>query len=316
MGKAALTLLAFLACLPVFGGTPHTLRAGHTLRLDQARAGALVAVTAATKSKSPQAWGVEWTDTCGRRHAIAIGHTTEDFGGLNHRHGLQVSLTQADSLVDATLVERGVELNGKPNTLRLLIDRRNRLYWTLGARAIAAAGNIELDTPPAEGTFTIFTTHAPLNIESWSVAPDFCPQPSIQTRLTHTTHFTVPDDPASSPQGIWKALDHDNKPEWSRPGGDYTLGIAADSIKPGTFNIIFLDGATVNATAWKAGMVKGTLSATPFSRHYNLRWVDATMNTLSEADECSATLDDSGATLTFHFPLQHATLRFHRPLNP
>lgn len=87
-------------------------------------------------------------------------------------------------------------------------------------------------------------------------------------------------------------------------GGKYQLGLlpTADG-----FDLIYLGGARVNASAWKPGMRKGTLTSRGFQNHYILTWTDATGRPLP--GEHYATYDPAEALLTLHFPALKATLR-------
>lgn len=313
MAKAILTVLALLLVAGMDATTPRHLDAGLSEPLEGVSAGTLVTITAArTQKKSDSAWGVRWTDTSGTPYSIEMSWPVTDFGTLTHKAELLLTFAKADSILSTTSLTRGVDLNKKPNTLRLHIDNQNRLYWTLGSHTIAATGQEQLDGPPAPGTMAIYTLNTGLDIYESGVVERYTrPAPRL-TPLDSPLSFAAPANGADSPAGVWKALDRDNDPQWSRPGGDYTIGVAPSTSHPGQFDIIYLDGATVNAGAWKPGMVKGRLEPTPFARHYNLQWTDAAMEKMGKADECSATLDPYGAILTLSFPLQHATLRFYR----
>ena len=112
-----------------------------------------------------------------------------------------------------------------------------------------------------------------------------------------------------APLGMWRYLDRDNDAASARPGGFYTLAIVADPARQGAYLLLYLDGARVNSTAWKAGMIKGRLTPTRFIGRYRLEWRNADKTILQ--DESMAILEGSDI-LTFTFPLHQSQMRFTR----
>lgn len=132
------------------------------------------------------------------------------------------------------------------------------------------------------------------------------PARSLYTGLTPeliTARLQTSTDPV---EGIWEFLDRENDPVRARPGGRYRVALIATA--PGTYDIIYLSGAEVNRDAWKPGMLKGRLSATPFVGQYDLMWVDAMMKPIE--NDISATVEE--ALMTLGFPLLKSRLRFSR----
>lgn len=108
-------------------------------------------------------------------------------------------------------------------------------------------------------------------------------------------------------EGFWKYLDRDNDPRYCRPGGTYTLAFVADN--NGGYDIIYIDGAETSASLWREGMIKGHLEPTRFKNHYNVRWIDASLNEI--CDESSATIEQ-GAIVRFDFPMLKTAIRFSK----
>lgn len=96
-------------------------------------------------------------------------------------------------------------------------------------------------------------------------------------------------------------LDRENDPKLSSPGGRYTLARIGD-------DLIYVDGAQINATHWHCGMLKGRLTPTPYVGYYHLLWYDSTGRRLS--DDCYAEVDENSRTIKCVFPSLSATLRF------
>lgn len=116
----------------------------------------------------------------------------------------------------------------------------------------------------------------------------------------------VSDSP--QPAGIWKALDRDTDSRYALAGGRYTLAVVP---VPQTkeFDILYLNGAEVNSSIWKAGMRKGKLIPTPFKDHYDLIWYDSALEPI-EYDATASVEQD--IILSLSFPLLKSTLRFVR----
>ena len=113
---------------------------------------------------------------------------------------------------------------------------------------------------------------------------------------------------STQPAGIWKALDRDTDSRYALAGGRYTLAIVP---VPDTneCDIIYINGAEVNADKWKTGMRKGKLIPTAFKDHYDLMWYDSAFE-LIEYDATASV--DQNIILSLSFPLFKSTLRFVR----
>lgn len=136
-----------------------------------------------------------------------------------------------------------------------------------------------------------------------------------EEEITFTLHddeslSRLPDSPeASGPEGYWEYLDRNTSPRKAREGGRYRLAIVRSLDRPGTFDIIYLSGATVNGSKWKRGMRKGRLIPTDFESHYDLEWIDATFNL--RILDMYADIDQE-SILTLRFPLLDSSIRFSR----
>jgi len=111
-------------------------------------------------------------------------------------------------------------------------------------------------------------------------------------------------------EGYWKYLDRETDERYCRPGGLYTIALIHNPT--GGYDIIYADGAKVNADKWDPGMLKGQLTPTIFDNHYDLIWFDSSFATVSE--ECHARIEQSGTILTLSFPLLKSQIRFSRIL--
>lgn len=70
----------------------------------------------------------------------------------------------------------------------------------------------------------------------------------------------------------WQVLDINLNSKYLSEGGDYRVAIikAPDS----AYEIVYLEGARVNASAWQPGMLKGRLTPSGIESVYNLIWID------------------------------------------
>lgn len=113
---------------------------------------------------------------------------------------------------------------------------------------------------------------------------------------------------ADANEGIWEYLDRDIRAGAATLGGLYRLATVKNT--QGKYDVVYLGGAEDNASRWEPLMLKGELSPTIFTGHFDLRWIDSSGTVLER--ECNAQLDPNGAILTFRFPLQDSQLRFRR----
>lgn len=150
----------------------------------------------------------------------------------------------------------------------------------------------------------------PDNMETEDLMIDWRPLKSsaLMTGLSADSIMTIATEQPGKPTGIWEFLDRENDPARARPGGRYTLAVI-ESGETGLYHIIYMDGAQVNAAAWLPGMLKGTLRATPFERHYKLTWYDAMMEPIEH--DIHADMPNR-ALLSVNFPLMQTVMRFSR----
>lgn len=134
-------------------------------------------------------------------------------------------------------------------------------------------------------------------------------------------------------EGFWTYFDRSNDPSYARLGGRYTLAIVKKDVSDlsssgssglitgfnfDSYDIIYISGAQTLAGSWQPMMLKGALRSTIFDGHYDLEWIDSTMQSIST--DIHATIDCSnetsssltGSLLTLSFPLLKTTIRFSK----
>ena len=120
-------------------------------------------------------------------------------------------------------------------------------------------------------------------------------------------HFEQSSDPL---EGFWIYQDRDLEEKWLRLGGRYTLAIVATA---SGYDIIYIDGAETRNETWEIGMLKGRMKKTIFSSHYDLMWVDATHEPITQDAYASV---ENGVLLTLKFPVYKSQIRLSKVLTP
>lgn len=103
---------------------------------------------------------------------------------------------------------------------------------------------------------------------------------------------------------VWEYIDSTESSS-ALLGGNYKLGLQKTS---DGYDLIYLDGARVNSSAWYPGMKKATLISRGFQNHFLLTWIDSTGRTIP--GEHFAVLDPLDSVLTLTFPAFPITVRF------
>lgn len=248
----------------------------------------------------PCDWQLILTLADGSWREITVGWGNVDFGDFADSRYLMVSGV-ADEPVRFT---SGVDMYSGDNTVVIEIappGTSARVY--VGNDMLSYVGEIRLPSPLCEvavGTARRLTL-ALMCVES--VAPE-----SLDSGLDEDALAAACEPGQKSPLGLWHYFDRDNDAAYARPGGVYSLAVVADTENAGSFIILYVDGARVNASGWTPGMIKGRLTPTKFAGRYRLQWWDA--NKARVNDECNAIVEDD--MLTLIFPLLHSQLRYSR----
>ncbi len=109
-------------------------------------------------------------------------------------------------------------------------------------------------------------------------------------------------------EGFYTYLDRDLDESKARLGGRYRVAlVASDS----GYDIVYVDGAQVNASQWSVGMLKGRLRRTQFAGYYSLLWIDAEHQAIDT--DVTAMLTDA-MFLTLKFPTLAGEVRFSKDL--
>lgn len=117
------------------------------------------------------------------------------------------------------------------------------------------------------------------------------------------------DSGYGTPAGRYRYLDRILNPSTVRLGGRYRLAVIPSPDNHNEFLIIYLDGAEVEPTLWKPGMIKGRLRRTSYQGQYDLEWYDSHGEPIPVAADSYAVYDRSTSTLTLTFPALDASIR-------
>lgn len=115
--------------------------------------------------------------------------------------------------------------------------------------------------------------------------------------------FKISEDPL---EGYWVVFDRELEESLLKMGGDYKMALVKEDEK---YLLIYLEGARVNSSLWKAGKVKGILHPSHFKGIYEATWIDSQGLPLSHEIKAQ---EGEGGTLTFSFPYQSSTIRLRK----
>lgn len=263
---------------------------------------------------SPQ-WGVVFNmDDSGNYYAVVLScDNSAPFDDITDQRTMQVSLVKNDngSTIElaSTTLSKGVSLEDDLNTVCVDVDDRSvrvsigkdELQEVLEANVHRPTGTVWAGYLVGAGS-RVSIERAVLTIDN-------------ENQITTTTLWTLDalDEYLSTSidpmEGYWKYLDRDMEDKWLRLGGRYTLAVVrADD----GYDLIYIDGAQVNKSQWQPCMLKGHITRTQFTGNYDLLWIDATMEPISE--DCYAAIEN-GVILTLNFPIYKSQVRYAKVIS-
>ena len=263
---------------------------------------------------SPQ-WGVVFNmDDRGNYYAVVLScDNSAPFDDIADQRTMQVSLVKNDGgspiELASTTVSKGVSLEDDLNTVCVDVDDRSvrvsigkdELQEVLEANVSRPTGTVWVGYLVGAGS-RVSIERAVLTLENEN-------QVAATTRWTLDAldeYLATSIDPM---EGYWKYLDRDMEDKWLRLGGRYTLAVVrADD----GYDLIYIDGAQVKKSQWQPCMLKGHITRTQFTGNYDLCWIDATMEPISE--DCYAA-NENGVILTLNFPIYKSQVRFAKVIS-
>ena len=263
---------------------------------------------------SPQ-WGVVFNmDDRGNYYAVVLScDNSAPYDDIADQRTMQVSLVKNDDgspiELASTTVSKGVSLEDDLNTVCVDVDDRSvrvsigkdELQEVLEANVSRPSGTVWVGYLVGAGS-RVSIERAVLTLENEN-------QVAATTRWTLDAldeYLATSIDPM---EGYWKYLDRDMEDKWLRLGGRYTLAVVrADD----GYDLIYIDGAQVKKSQWQPCMLKGHITRTQFTGNYDLCWIDATMEPISE--DCYAAIEN-GVILTLNFPIYKSQVRFAKVIS-
>ena len=277
-----------------------TLPLPHEIKSFEIEVGASMKGLKDTRGKNKQSWNLELMNNDSVIGIISISWGNNDMGSFDDYRYLE--LTTRDF---STKFTNGVSLYNHDNALVVTSPVAGKATVSIGDQYPQYAGEISWDNCDIDAVR--INCHGTLEIGYISA---YCQIPlSLDCGLSTMEIMERAVEGAGQPCGIWVPLDRENDPDYARPGGNYTLAAIPDKENPDNYFIIYMDGAVVNDTEWRPGMIKGRLQGTPFEGMYRLQWYTSTME--DAGNECNATLENG--ILSLNFPLLNTRLRYRHP---
>lgn len=252
-------------------------------------------------------WGIILMDEYGKSLKFYF-KTGEGNDGLNEIPVLLISSWynsgENDEFIRELEVNRGVDVTGSKNIFRV----------NYSASGVILSGGLHRVEP-------LITQELPEGFEPVSIGFRLMPGAELSIDEMRLSYQSAPEPAEMSPwtdsqllkeyleqtpdpiEGYWQILDRTLEESLLRKGGDYKFAIvrALDG-----YDLIYLEGAMVNADAWHPGMIKAHLSPTGVEGIWNVEWTDSEFRTLKY--EVKAQLEE-GPTIRIQFPYQSSILR-------
>ncbi len=253
---------------------------------------------------------------CGEMRLVVQRHT-QVADNIHDNSTILLSLFSADSLLFSGSA-RDMDLNGGENSYLLEWNATSdTLNVYAGHDKIRLCGRVKIPAPSGIAPVTFASTGTSTVSLLVAEEKEIPRERRLQGMSADSITAVIDRHHHEFPAGVYRYLDRSTDPDIARHGGRYSLAILPDPQAKGRYVIYYLSGAEVDSDFWKAGMIKGYLSVTPFRNQYDLEWFDAHGNPIPSGNDSYAVTDSNAATLTLTFPsLGSATLRFSRIATP
>jgi hypothetical protein len=259
-------------------------------------------------SRCKSAWILTWQNG-GCQVAL-----TFDFRNYVDGVTTTASITNLEVNGKSYKVAKGVDLDGGFNSLAIEWANPDSDIATIsvGNKIPQEMASASLPRPESEEQIRIIAApeSSKIDVAELILETELVPEQKLATEWDYESlqeHFD--SDYCAPIEGFWEYMDRENEPRIAQIGGRYRVGIAANDC--GGYDIIYLDGARVNADKWHSGMLKGQLQPTIFTGQYRLVWYDATFEPISADSYAELT---QAALLTLQFPTLSASIRLSKVL--
>ena len=216
-----------------------------------------------------------------------------------------------DEVIASRQIDKGINLYDGFNSLEVII-RKNELVVSVGDDELNEVIHTSYEhstlSPVKVGCFVGAGAKVKIEREVIAFATDATINQDTRWTIDKLQqYFEKSTDPI---EGFWQYQDRDMEDRWLRLGGRYTLAtVATDN----GYDIIYISGAETRCELWHTGMLKGRMTRTIFNNHYDLMWVDATLEPITQDAYAGI---ENGVLLTLKFPVYKSQLRLSKILNP
>ncbi len=266
----------------------------------------------APKKSGRHAWQINLTSVTDTLN-LSLTKTDSNFGDIDHSEGIRLIVRRNNAeIFDRTFTDN-VSTDSRPNYLRADIFP-DGIDLSLGHNQLRLAARLPFASFYNKADITSFSEAFVIRrVIAHRPAPtifrsEFNSLDDVNSAISHCKHPIA---------GIWEEFDESFDTESALIGGDYTIAIvpcaASDDGIPTPdadkkMRILYIGGGRINSKVWKPLFIKGTLNPTPFYSNFDLEWIDAVGNVISEG--ANAYVENN--LLVIDFPLLNARIRFVR----
>ncbi len=274
--------------------------------------------TGETRYRKNPSWGIFLTGIDGRRCWISISKDPEtpssDLG--SRLPGTVITLSEETPAIPApadassnitTSAEVAIDDASVPfagESLWIIEYKDEQLTVSAGARGVTTLARMPLMLEEISSFGFVASPAAEILISdvSLTLTPSSPPQATVNINDLNRI-FEDSEDPI---EGYWEIFDRTLDEALLKLGGDYRLAIAKAGER---YEIIYLSGARTDGSRWKPGMLKGILSPTAFPGLFNLEWIDAEGESLSNSVTAQYGYN---SILTLQFPYHSSVIRLRK----
>lgn len=263
----------------------------------------------AVRGDSPYWWSFVWNYADGRNYEyVRVRSRGSDFGDLLDRRAVVVSVGVVadgmDSIVESAEVRK--DIGAVRGYLSLALEwRDSALNVYFGSKSLTRIMAVDRKHPVLSDARIMSEGRVDVEYAVVETVPD--PAVELASGWDAERLRMRMERPLDDMEGLWTFFDRETDDYRARLGGRYTLACVADG--SGGYLLLYIDGAEVNASAWRPLMIKGRLTTTQYENNYDLKWYDSVMSPMSSED--FAVYDEEGL-LTLNFPIHRSKIRMSK----
>lgn len=267
-----------------------------------------------TRKVQDTAWGVVWNYVDSLNFCeLSLQCSNSNLHDILDERTMTATIARTSagkrSVLKQLSLRKDIDLYEGENTVHIVLDN-SATTILLGNNRLSTLATLHEMPLVAGSRFGMMAgVGSKLSIERMVIQSTHSPVDDLVTEWSAdslTAHFAQSSDAV---EGFWEYFDRSLDETALRLGGRYRLALVrtADG-----YDIIYIDGAEVDNRLWRPGMLKGRLSPTRFTAHYDLLWYDT--EKLPFTTDIHASIDGNGI-ITLHFPLYNSQLRFVKSID-